>query len=61
MSKIKLYRHALSGHSHRAELMLSLPGLEAELIDTPAHRGTPLPGVPRPVSAPPGSAPCTIS
>ena len=24
MSNIKLYRHALSGHSHRAELLLSL-------------------------------------
>ena len=24
MSTIKLYRHALSGHSHRAELFLSL-------------------------------------
>ncbi len=30
---IKLYRHPLSGHAHRAELLLSLLGLEFELID----------------------------
>lgn len=30
---IKLYRHALSGHSHRVELMLSLLGLDFELVD----------------------------
>ena len=30
---IRLYRHALSGHSHRAELFLSLLGLPFELID----------------------------
>ncbi len=29
----KLYRHALSGHSHRAELFLSLIGRPAELVD----------------------------
>ncbi len=29
---LRLYRFPLSGHSHRAELMLSLLGLEAELI-----------------------------
>ena len=29
----KLYRHPLSGHSHRAELFLSLIGKEAELVD----------------------------
>ncbi|MGV8920605.1 MAG: glutathione S-transferase family protein [Pseudomonas sp.] len=29
---IKLYRHPLSGHSHRVELMLSLLGLPTELI-----------------------------
>ena len=39
MSKIKLYRHALSGHSHRAELMLSLLGLEAELVDVDLAAG----------------------
>ncbi len=33
MSTIKLYRHPLSGHSHRAELFLSLLGLKADLID----------------------------
>lgn len=30
---IKLYRHPLSGHAHRAELMLSLLKLPYELID----------------------------
>ncbi len=30
---IKLYRHPLSGHAHRAELFLSLLGLEYSLID----------------------------
>lgn len=30
---IKLYRSAISGHSHRAELMLSLLGLQYELVD----------------------------
>lgn len=29
----KLYRHALSGHSHRAQLFLSLLGEEAEFVD----------------------------
>jgi len=29
---IKLYRHPLSGHSHRVELMLSLLGLPTELV-----------------------------
>jgi len=29
----KLHRHALSGHSHRAELFLSLIGRPAELVD----------------------------
>lgn len=33
MSTIKLYRHPLSGHSHRAELFLSILGLKAEIID----------------------------
>lgn len=30
---LKLYRHALSGHAHRAELALSLLGLPHECID----------------------------
>lgn len=30
---LKLYRHALSGHAHRAELALSLMGLRHELVD----------------------------
>ncbi len=30
---LKLYRHPLSGHSHRAQLALSLMGLPHELID----------------------------
>ncbi|UBR51684.1 glutathione S-transferase [Halomonas sp. FeN2] len=30
---IKVYRHALSGHCHRVELMLSLLGLPATFID----------------------------
>lgn len=33
MNNIRLYRHALSGHSHRAQLMLSLLGLDTELVD----------------------------
>lgn len=33
MSTIKLYRHPLSGHSHRVELMLSLLAVNAEIID----------------------------
>ena len=39
---IKLYRHPLSGHSHRAQLLLSLVGLDTELVDvdlnTRAHK-----------------------
>ena len=30
---LKLYRHPLSGHAHRAELALSLLGLQHELVD----------------------------
>jgi glutathione S-transferase len=30
---LKLYRHPLSGHAHRAELFLALLGLPCELID----------------------------
>ena len=33
MNAIRLYRFALSGHCHRAELMLSLLGLPYEVID----------------------------
>lgn len=36
---IKLYRFPLSGHSHRAELMLSLLGLPAELVDVDLRKG----------------------
>ena len=33
MSTIKLYRHALSGHSHRVQLFLSILGLDADIVD----------------------------
>ncbi|MEO5661227.1 MAG: glutathione S-transferase [Polaromonas sp.] len=36
---IKLYRSAISGHSHRVELFLSLLGLPFELIDTDLAAG----------------------
>lgn len=36
---IRLYRHALSGHSHRVELFLSLLGLPHEPIDVDMVRG----------------------
>jgi len=39
MSNINLYRHALSGHAHRAELLLSLLGLEANIIDVDLMNG----------------------
>ena len=39
MSTIKLYRHPLSGHSHRVELMLSMLGLDAEIIDIDLMKG----------------------
>jgi len=39
MNSIRLYRHALSGHSHRAQLLLSLLGLEAELVDVDLAAG----------------------
>jgi len=38
-SSLRLYRFALSGHSHRAELMLSLLGLRAELVDVDLRKG----------------------
>ena len=36
---IKLYRHALSGHSHRVELFLSLLDLDYSLIDVDLMNG----------------------
>lgn len=36
---IKLYRHALSGHSHRVELFLSLLELDYELVDVDLMTG----------------------
>ncbi len=39
MSTITLYRHALSGHSHRVEALLSLLGLNAEIIDVDLAAG----------------------
>lgn len=36
---LRLYRFTLSGHSHRAELMLSLLGLPAQLIDVDLRKG----------------------
>jgi glutathione S-transferase len=39
MNTIRLYRHALSGHSHRAQLLLSLLGLDAELVNVDLAAG----------------------
>lgn len=39
MSNITLYRHPLSGHAHRAELLLSLLGLEARCVDVDLLNG----------------------
>ncbi len=39
MSQLKLYRHPLSGHAHRAELFLSFLGLEADVIDVDLLNG----------------------
>lgn len=36
---IRLYRYALSGHAHRAQLMLSLLGLPHELVDVDLAAG----------------------
>jgi len=36
---IKLYRFPLSGHSHRAELMLSLLGLPTQLVEVDLRKG----------------------
>jgi glutathione S-transferase len=39
MSTIKLYRHALSGHSQRVQLFLSVLGLDADIIDVDLGSG----------------------
>ena len=39
MSTFKLYRHPLSGHAHRVEVMLSLLGINAEIIDVDLMKG----------------------
>ena len=36
---LKLYRHPLSGHSHRAQLALSLLGVAHELVDVDLMKG----------------------
>ncbi|TWC39629.1 glutathione S-transferase [Pseudomonas sp. SJZ079] len=36
---IKLFRHPLSGHAHRVELMLSLLGLPSELVSVDLAKG----------------------
>ncbi len=39
MANLKLHRFALSGHSHRAQLFLSLLGLPVELVEVAVPRG----------------------
>lgn len=39
MNHITLYRHPLSGHSHRAQLLLSLLNIEAEIVDVDVLEG----------------------
>ncbi len=39
MTTITLYRHALSGHSHRVETFLSMLGLKADVIDVDLANG----------------------
>lgn len=39
MNTIKLYRHALSGHSHRVEVFLSILGLPTDIIDVDLVNG----------------------
>jgi glutathione S-transferase len=39
MSNLIFYRHPVSGHSHRVELLLSLLGLQAELISVDLMSG----------------------
>ncbi len=36
---IKLYRHPLSGHSHRVQLLLSLMNVPVELVDVDLRKG----------------------
>ena len=38
-NSIKLYRHPLSGHSHRVQLLLSLLGVPTELVDVDLRAG----------------------
>lgn len=39
MSTLKLYRHPLSGNAHRAELFISMLGLNAETVDVDLLKG----------------------
>jgi glutathione S-transferase len=39
MSTITLYRHALSGHSHRVEAFLSILGLAVDIVDVDLANG----------------------
>ena len=39
MSNVTLYRHALSGHSHRVETFLSILGVSADIIDVDLANG----------------------
>ncbi|MBV9079476.1 MAG: glutathione S-transferase [Methylobacteriaceae bacterium] len=39
MSRPKLYRHPLSGHSHRAQLFASLIGAEVEIVEVDLAKG----------------------
>ncbi len=39
MVTFKLYRHSLSGHSHRVQVFLSLLGLDAQIIDVNLAKG----------------------
>ena len=36
---VRLYRHPLSGHAHRAQLLLSLLGVETTLVDVDLMKG----------------------
>lgn len=38
-TKIRLHRHALSGHSHRVELFANLVGIDLELVDVDLAAG----------------------